>query len=131
MENGRCGILLHRSEEVPRACIHLAAAGPDPARSVARAPGRVQASIGLLRVLPLLVPSHELGAAYPDRPIRLIVPFPPGGGTDLVSRTLQPEFQARLGQQLVLDNRGGAQALLGTALAAQSAPDGYTLVVVE
>ena len=70
-------------------------------------------------------------AAYPERPIRLIVPFPPGGGTDLVSRTIQPELQSRLGQQVVIDNRGGAQGLVGTAIAAQAAPDGYTLVIAE
>jgi tripartite-type tricarboxylate transporter receptor subunit TctC len=80
---------------------------------------------------PAAVPAAEKGSTYPDRPIRLIVPFPPGGGTDLVSRTIQPELQTQLGQQVVIDNRGGAQGLLGTALAAQAAPDGYTLVVAE
>ncbi len=73
----------------------------------------------------------EAASAYPDRPIRLIVPFPPGGGTDLVSRTIQPELQGRLGQQVVIDNRGGAQGLLGTTLGAQAAPDGYTLTIAE
>jgi tripartite-type tricarboxylate transporter receptor subunit TctC len=80
-------------------------------------------------VMPLC--SREAISAYPDRPIRLIVPFPPGGGTDLVSRTVQPELQGRLGQQVVIDNRGGAQGLLGTALGAQAAPDGYTLTIAE
>src|SRR5262249_301551 len=79
----------------------------------------------------LITPVHSGAAAYPDRPIRLVVPFPPGGGTDLVSRTLQPEMQTALGQQIVIDNRGGAQGLLGTALGAQAAPDGYTLGVLE
>ncbi len=59
------------------------------------------------------------------------MPFPPGGGTDLVSRTIQPALQAQLGQQVVIDNRGGAQGLVGTAIAAQAAPDGYTLVIAE
>src|SRR5262245_26734818 len=79
----------------------------------------------------LLMPICESKSAYPERPIRLVVPFPPGGGTDIVSRTIQPELQSRLGQQVVIDNRGGAQGLLGTAIAAQSAPDGYTLVIAE
>src|SRR5215475_1834750 len=79
----------------------------------------------------LLLPIGECESAYPERPIRLIVPFPPGGGTDLVSRTIQPELQSRLGQQVVIDNRGGAQGLVGTAIAAQAAPDGYTLVIAE
>jgi tripartite-type tricarboxylate transporter receptor subunit TctC len=77
------------------------------------------------------VASPAAAGEYPDRPIRLIVPFPPGGGTDLVSRTIQPELQGALKQQVVIDNRGGAQGLLGTALGAQAAPDGYTLVVAE
>ena len=68
---------------------------------------------------------------YPERPVRLIVPFPPGGGTDLVSRTIQPALSSRLGQQLVIDNRGGAQGILGTQIAASAAPDGYTLVIAE
>ena len=73
----------------------------------------------------------EAGTDYPTRPIRLLVPFPPGGGTDLVSRTIQPALSARLGQQIVIDNRGGAQGILGTHIAATSAPDGYTLVIAE
>jgi tripartite-type tricarboxylate transporter receptor subunit TctC len=69
--------------------------------------------------------------AYPSRPIRLIVPFPPGGGTDTVSRTLQPALQQRLGQQIIIDNRGSAQGITGTGIAATAAPDGYTLVIAE
>ena len=68
---------------------------------------------------------------YPERPIRLVVPFPPGGGTDLVSRTMQPELSARLGQTIIIDNRGGAQGIVGTGIAANAAPDGYTLVIAE
>jgi len=73
----------------------------------------------------------EKPSTYPDRPIRLMVPFPPGGGTDLVSRTMQPALQQRLGQQIVIDNRGGAQGVVGTQIAASAAPDGYTLVIAE
>src|SRR5688572_16354610 len=91
----------------------------------------IAAALVAAAIAPATSWSADKGGAYPDRPIRLIVPFPPGGGTDLVSRTIQPELQARLGQQLVLDNRGGAQGLLGTALGAQAAPDGYTLVIAE
>lgn len=78
-----------------------------------------------------LLPAGASAQAYPTKPIRLIVPFPPGGGTDLVSRTMQPALQARLGQQIVLDNRGGAQGIVGTQIAATAAPDGYTLVIAE
>ena len=76
-------------------------------------------------------PAADAVASYPERPIRLVVPFPPGGGTDLVSRTLQPALAARLGQQIVIDNRGGAQGIVGTHIAASAAPDGYTLVIAE
>src|SRR5215213_4365394 len=68
---------------------------------------------------------------FPERPIRIVVPFPPGGGTDLVTRTIQPALSARLGQQIVIDNRGGAQGIVGTQIAASAAPDGYTLVIAE
>jgi tripartite-type tricarboxylate transporter receptor subunit TctC len=68
---------------------------------------------------------------FPDRPIRVLVPFPPGGGTDLVTRTIQPALSQRLGQQIVIDNRGGAQGIVGTQIAASAAPDGYTLVIAE
>jgi tripartite-type tricarboxylate transporter receptor subunit TctC len=82
-------------------------------------------------VLVSVAAAAETGTDYPTRPIRLVVPFPPGGGTDLVSRTIQPALSARLGQQVVIDNRGGAQGILGTHIAATAAPDGYTLVIAE
>ncbi|MBY0268060.1 MAG: tripartite tricarboxylate transporter substrate binding protein [Burkholderiales bacterium] len=69
--------------------------------------------------------------SYPNKPIRLIVPFPPGGGTDLVSRIMQPALIAELGQQVLIDSRGGAQGSLGTAIAATANPDGYTVVIAE
>src|SRR5687767_1213949 len=73
----------------------------------------------------------EPASTFPERPIRVVVPFPPGGGTDLVTRTIQPALMARLGQQIVIDNRGGAQGIVGTQIAATAAPDGYTLVIAE
>jgi tripartite-type tricarboxylate transporter receptor subunit TctC len=66
--------------------------------------------------------------AYPQRPIRWIVPSPPGGGTDAVTRIMAPKIAEMWKQQVVVDNRGGVQGSLGTALAAKSAPDGYTIV---
>lgn len=67
--------------------------------------------------------------AYPSKPIRFIVPFPPGGGADFLVRLLAQDLSGALGQQVVLDNRGGAQGSLGAAIAAKAPPDGYTLVL--
>jgi len=70
-------------------------------------------------------------ATYPTKPIRLIVPFAPGGGTDMVARVIAPKMSERLGTSVIVDNRGGAGAIIGTALAAKSSPDGYTLLVCD
>src|SRR5450759_74963 len=73
--------------------------------------------------------SANYAAGYPAKPILFIVPFPPGGGTDLVARLLSQKLSERFGQQVVVDNRGGANAIIGTDLAAKAAPDGYTMVL--
>ncbi len=67
---------------------------------------------------------------FPDRPIRLIVPFVPGGAADVVARRLVPGVSTRLGQTLVIDNRAGAGGILASELTAKAAPDGYTLLLV-
>lgn len=66
--------------------------------------------------------------AYPVKPIRLMVPFPPGGSTDIVARIVAQKLGERLGQPVVIENRGGAGGTIGAALIAKSAPDGYSLV---
>jgi tripartite-type tricarboxylate transporter receptor subunit TctC len=66
---------------------------------------------------------------YPAKPIRLMVPFPPGGSTDIVARIVAQKLGAQLGQSLVIENRGGAGGTLGTAVVAKAVPDGYNLVV--
>ena len=76
------------------------------------------------------VPCLALAQAYPAKPVRLIVPFPPGGTTDLIARVVQPKFQEFLGQSVVIENKGGAGGSVGAADAAQAAPDGYTLLLV-
>jgi len=68
-------------------------------------------------------------AAYPERPIRMIVPFASGSNIDITARQIMPKFSEQLGQQVVVDNRGGAGGTIGAALAAKAAPDGYTLLM--
>jgi tripartite-type tricarboxylate transporter receptor subunit TctC len=69
-------------------------------------------------------------ADYPSKPLRLIVPFSPGGGTDTLGRVINQKLSEALGQQVVMDNRPGAGANIGAEIAAKSAPDGYTLLMV-
>jgi tripartite-type tricarboxylate transporter receptor subunit TctC len=66
---------------------------------------------------------------YPVKPVRLVVTYPPGGNTDLVARALAQKLGAALGQQVVVDNRGGAGGILGTLITAHAAPDGYTIML--
>ena len=75
----------------------------------------------------MLLPQLAAAQAYPNKPIRVIVPVPGGGTPDVVARMVAPGLSSLLGQQLVIDNRGGAGALIGTELAARAVPDGYTL----
>lgn len=91
--------------------------------------------MNLIRSLSALVfaaciPVQALAQAgsYPDKPVRFVVPYPPGGGTDVIARIVQAKFQAALGQQIVIENKGGAGGSLGTELVAKSAPDGYTVL---
>ena len=67
--------------------------------------------------------------AYPTKPVRLIVAFPPGGSTDIIARIVGQKLGERLGQQVVIDNRGGAGGTIGTEIAARGSPDGYTLTM--
>lgn len=87
--------------------------------------------IGLLTAALLAAAALPAQAAerYPTKPIRLIAPFPPGGSTDFNARAIQDKFSDLLGQQMVIDNRGGASGQIGTRIAKESAPDGYTLLV--
>jgi tripartite-type tricarboxylate transporter receptor subunit TctC len=75
----------------------------------------------------LALSTSSIAQDYPSRPIRFIVPFPPGGGTDLHARTVQPKLSEALRQQIVIDNRSGAGGMLGAELAARAAPDGYNI----
>jgi tripartite-type tricarboxylate transporter receptor subunit TctC len=72
-----------------------------------------------------------LAQSYPDRPVKLIVPFPPGGSNDVVARVIGGQLSAKLGQSVVIENRGGAGGTIGINAAAAAAPDGYTLLLVS
>ena len=83
----------------------------------------VLAVLGLAMALPLAAQT------YPSKPVRLIVPFPPGGATDILSRALSQELGKKLGQSIVVENRPGAGGTIGAQAGAQAAPDGYTLLL--
>lgn len=77
----------------------------------------------------LSMPSDKASAAYPDRVIKIVVPFAPGGGTDVIARTLAQEMAKNLGVNVVVENKPGAGTIIGTQAVAVSDPDGYTLLM--
>jgi tripartite-type tricarboxylate transporter receptor subunit TctC len=79
------------------------------------------ASLGLAQPTPLV---------YPTKPLRFVVPYPPGGTTDIVARGIAAKISERFGQQVVIDNRGGASTIIGAEAAAKALPDGYTILLV-
>ena len=91
-------------------------------------PTRRAALSALLLAAPLLVTGVAQAQAWPTRPLTMVVPFPPGGPTDLVARVLAQKIGQQLGQQVVVENRAGANSNLGAAYVAKAAPDGYTVL---
>ena len=86
----------------------------------------------LLVLASLLAPiAHAQQPAYPNKPIRLVIPFPPGGSNDVVGRAIAAQLSARLDKPVVVENHGGAGGLIGTEIASKAAPDGYTLALIS
>ena len=90
--------------------------------------GRFRTAVAINAVLPLLAATACAAADYPVRPVRIIVPYSPGGGTDFTARTISQKLTAALGQSFVVDNRPGAAGIIGTQIVAGAQPDGYTIL---
>src|SRR5258706_1257584 len=85
---------------------------------------------GILALIVLSVMIRAAAAAgYPERPVRLIVPSAPGGGTDTSARIIAPKLSEYLGQQVIIDNRAGAGAIIGAELVSRAPPDEYSLLI--
>src|SRR3954471_939541 len=85
--------------------------------------------VALMAAGAIVLSTSALAADYPVRPLRFIVPFPPGGGVDIVARTLGEKMSGPLRQTIVIDNKPGGGTTIGTEAAAKATPDGYTLLL--
>ncbi|MEP6941436.1 MAG: tripartite tricarboxylate transporter substrate binding protein [Betaproteobacteria bacterium] len=97
---------------------------PTVRRTVARL-----AQVALVLVVATLAATQVVAQPYPSRPIRLVVPFPPGGAVDFYARVVQAQLAEALGQPIIIDNKAGASGMIGAELVAKAAPDGYTLLL--
>jgi tripartite-type tricarboxylate transporter receptor subunit TctC len=86
---------------------------------------------GIALLAALLFPAAAAAQAFPAKPLRLVVPAAPGGGTDILARSLAPKLVELLGQQLIIENRAGGNTNIGTEFVARAAPDGYTLLMAS
>jgi tripartite-type tricarboxylate transporter receptor subunit TctC len=93
-------------------------------------PMKTKRALLVLAFAAALPAAHAQTGKWPDKPVRVIVPFPPGGTTDVVARTFAPRLSEEYGQQFIVDNRGGAGGAIGAEIAARTNPDGYTIIVV-
>src|SRR3990167_8292476 len=92
-------------------------------------PKSISALIASLLSCLLLLPASAVAQSYPAKPIRMIVPYPPGGGTDGLARVLIERMSEHLGQRVVIENIGGAGGTIGSTATARAAPDGYTIMM--
>ena len=102
-----------------------------PKKTTGRIPAVSAAALAAAALLTAAGTTRAADAPYPTRPIRIIVPFAPGGGNDIAARFVAQMFQDSFGQQGLVDNRPGAGSTLGTAIAAQAVPDGHTILVTH
>ena len=93
--------------------------------------GTTAVGIAILSGSALFAPNAAVAQPYPTKPIRLVVPFPPGGPRDTQARLIGPKLTEAWGQQVVIDNRAGANGIIGTEIAARAPPDGHTLIIVS
>jgi tripartite-type tricarboxylate transporter receptor subunit TctC len=90
---------------------------------------RILMTLTLLAAAAIVSPAAAQNQAYPDRPVRLVIPYPPGGSADAIARMVSQKVGAALGQQIVVENKGGAATAIGAEFVAHSRPDGYTLLL--
>ena len=102
-------------------------ASANPAYCAMRITTTLLACAALAGALPTPLIAQD---GYPKRPVRMVVPYPPGGSVDGIARLILPSVSESLGQQIVIDNRGGAGGIIGTSMVARALPDGYTLMMV-
>lgn len=105
--------------------MHCCKKRPRPATRMRARLGRV-----LLGALALFAAASADAQQFPTRPVRLVVPFPPGGSNDVMARMLAPKMAVELGQNVVVDNRGGANSIIGTEIVAKAVPDGHTILII-
>src|SRR3954469_4970891 len=102
--------------------------GHNRERTIPRLRSLLPTAAGLLVALTTIAAAQ---ADYPNRPVRLIIPFPPGGSNDVVGRMIGDQLGKQLGKQAIIDNRGGAGGVIGTEIASKAPADGYTLLVIS
>lgn len=86
---------------------------------------------GAVALAAALISGSPVAQTYPAKPVRVIVPFAPGGGSDITARQISSKLAQKLGQQFLVDNRGGAGGLIGMEVTAKAPPDGYTIMIMS